>query len=179
MKSFYKLVLPLVLMGCSQAQINTPPISVTPNDPAGAVGVDVYARARSQGNPVPRFRGQDTVQVRAVGAGENGRSELTGVSCKLDSGLYTAGFSTPANIVVPDYGANSPALFVRCETEEQSGSATVNVVNVTAQQRQSGAIGTGVLGAIIIGAVNAAATDNETDDFAYPPITVQLRDKSS
>jgi len=178
MKPIFKLILPLMLMGCAQAQINTPPISVTPNDRAGAVGVDVYARARSQGNPAPRFRGQDTVQVRAFGQGENGRAELTGVSCKLDSGLYTASFATPANVVVPDYGANSPALFVRCEIGTQSGSSTVNVVNVTAQQRQSGAIGTGLLGAIIIGAVNAAATDNETDDFAYPPITVQLRDTS-
>lgn len=177
MKPFFRLLFPVVLMGCAQAQIDTPPIPVTPNDQAGAVGVDVYARARSQGNPVPSFRGQDTVQVRSFGTGEGGgRTELSGVPCELDSGLYTARFATPANIVVPDYGVNSPALFVRCETETQSGSSTVNVVNATAQERRSGAAGTGVIGAIIIGAVNAAATDNETDDFAYPAITVQLRD---
>ncbi len=168
----YALVL---LAACEQAQITTPPILVTPKDPAAAVGIDVYARDRSRGNPVPRFRGQETVQVRAFGnLNGDGRAEITGASCTLDSGLYTARFSTPANIGVPDYGPDSPSVFVRCEANGLSGSVTVDAFNLTAQQRSSNAIGTGLLGAIIIGAVAAANTDPALDEFSYPAVSVQL-----
>jgi hypothetical protein len=166
-----------LLLGCVGAEITTPPITITPKDRAGAVGVDVYAKARSQGNPVPRFRGQKTVSIRTRGKGESSQTELRGVPCTLDSGVYAAQFTTPANLVVPDYGPNSPALFVRCETETQSGSITVNAYNDTSRQRQASAAGTGLLGAIVIGAVAAANTNNETDDFKYPAITINLRDK--
>ena len=135
-------------------------------------GVDVYARARARGNPVPRFRGQETVQVRTMFKGK----ELTGVPCTMDSGVFTASFRTPANVIVPDYGPNSPALFTRCDSGTATGSVTMNAINFTTQQRQNAAIGTGVLGAIIIGAVAAAKTNNETDEFKYPPITVQLKE---
>lgn len=175
MKKLTLLLVAGLVAACEQAEVTTPPVTIVPKNAADAVGVDVYARARARGNPVPRFRGQETVQVRTRGKGENGPTELTGVPCTLDSGLYTARFQTPANVVVPDYGPNSPALFVRCVHGEQSGSMTVNAINYTAQQRQSAAIGTGVLGAIIIGAVAAANTDNDKDEFKYPPITVQLK----
>jgi hypothetical protein len=46
---------------------------------------------------------------------------------------------------------------------------------MTAQQRNASAAGTGLLGAIIIGAVNEANRDNLNDDFGYNPVTVQLR----
>ena len=177
MKKLMGLAPLVVLMGCAGAEITAPPVSVVPKDKSAAVGIDVYGRARAAGNPVPRFRGQETVQIRTWGQGDNGRSELTGVPCKLDSGVYEAQFVTPANLVVPDYVPNSPALFVRCETEDQSGSATVNVFNASNEQRKEGAIGTGVLGAIVIGAVAAAQNNSETDDFKYPPITVNLKKK--
>lgn len=173
MKKFMMLLGTLGLLGCATAEIKTPPVQIVPNDRAGAVGVDVYARARSRGNPVPRFRGQETVQVRTWHKG----SELSGVPCTLDSGVYKASFRSPANIVVPDYGPNSPAVFVRCESSTASGSVTVNAFNQTLQQRQNQAVGTGVRGAIIIGAVAASKTDSAKDDFAYPAITVTLKDK--
>lgn len=136
----------------------------------------MYAQARARGNPVPRFRGQEIVQIRTQGKTSDGFGEISGVPCSLDSGLYTANFTTPANVIVPDYGPNSPAIFVRCSHPDgRSGSATVNVYNFTAQQRSNAAIGTGVLGAIVIGAVNAASTDNETDEFKYPNIFVQIK----
>ncbi len=175
MKNYVWVVCILGLSACSSAEITTPPIVIKPNTPRNAVGVDVYAQQRAQGNPVPRFRGQETVQIRTRGKGEKGQTELTGVPCTLDSGVYKASFNTPANVVVPDYGPNSPALFVRCETGDQSGSATVNAYNFTSAQRHQSAAGTGVLGAIIIGAVAAASTDNEKDEFKYPPITVTLK----
>jgi hypothetical protein len=161
---------------CTQAEITQPPVTIVPNEQADAVGIDVYARQRSRGNPVPAFRGQNTVQIRALDQSNGGgSSELVGVLCTLDSGIYKAQFTTPANLIVPDYGPNSPAIFVRCTTASTSGSVTSSVVNMTAQQRSSSAAGTGLLGAIVIGAVNEANRDNLNDDFGYNPIVVQLR----
>ncbi|WP_322894659.1 MULTISPECIES: hypothetical protein [unclassified Yoonia] len=166
----------ITLLGCTQAEITQPPVNIVPNVQADAVGLDVYARQRSLGNPVPAFRGQNTVSVRTWGDNEgSGRTELTGVPCTLDSGVYKAQFTTPANVIVPNYGPNSPALFVRCTTATQSGSVTANVLNMTAQQRSQSAAGTGLLGAIIIGAVNEANRDNLNDEFNYNPIVVQMR----
>ena len=166
----------LPLIACEQAEITQPPILVSSKDPSSAVGIDVYARDRSRGNPVPRFRGQETVQVRTFSnADGGGYGEVSGVTCILDSGLYDAQFSTPANIGVPDYGPDSPSLFVRCEALGKSGSMTVDAFNLTAAQRQNSALGTGLLGAIIIGAVNAANVDPSSDEYSYPPLSVQLR----
>lgn len=165
-----------LLAACEQAQITTPPILVAAKVPGAAVGLDVYARDRAAGSPVPRFRGQDTVPVRAYGnLNGDGIAEITGARCTVDSGLYSATLQTPANVAVPDYGPDSPAIFVRCEAQALSGSATVDAYNLTAQQRSSGAAGTGLLGAIIIGAVAAANVDPSQDEYTYPPIGVQLR----
>jgi len=163
------------LTACTSAEITTPPVIITAKVPANAVGVDVYARDRQRGNPVPRFRGQHTVQVRSFANTDNGRSELSGVPCSLDSGLFSATFATPANVVVPDYGPASPALFVRCTADDKSGSITVSAFNYSAQQRTNGAGSTGILGAIIITAVAAANRNDETDEFRYPPLIVNLR----
>jgi len=165
------------LAACATVDINQPPIPVTPNNAAGAVGIDVYARDRAAGNPVPRFRGQDTVTVRTFGTTNgSGYGELPGASCSLDSGIYKTNFTTPANIIVPDYGPNSPALFVQCTDGTRTNSVTVNAVNLTAQERGASAAGAGILGAIIIGAVNEANRNNETDNFGYNPMTVVLSD---
>lgn len=169
-------MLAATLLGCAQAEITQPPITVTPNVARDAVGIDVYARPRAGGNPVPAFRGQNTVQIRTNGQlSDGGFGEISGVPCILDSGIYKATFTTPANLIVPDYGPNSPALFVRCTTDTTSGSVTASIVNMTAQQRNASAAGTGLLGAIIIGAVNEANRDNLNDDFGYNPVMVQLR----
>jgi hypothetical protein len=165
-----------LLPACTAMDVTTPPISVAAKNPAEAVGIDVYARARAQGNPVPRFRGPESVTVRTQGKTSGGSwGEIAGAECLLDGASYAARFHSPAVIVVPDYGPNSPALFVRCTLGERAGTTQAVVYNDTSQQRHAAAYGTGVLGAIIIGAVAAANTNNETDDFKYPPVTVQLK----
>lgn len=163
-------------IACSQAEITQPPIPVTPKIAANASGLDVYAGQRRRGAQVPQFRGQEIVQIRTWGtANGSSRAEAIGVGCLLDSGIYSASFKTPANVLVPDYGPNSPAIFVRCESAIGSGSITVNATNKTAQERNASAAGTGLLGAIVIGAVNESRRNNETDDFGYNPIVIQLR----
>ena len=165
------LLIPLLgALGCAAAAITTPPVMVAPADPAGAMGLDVYARARAMGQAVPAFQGQETVEIRTFSGGK----EVTGPICLLDSGVYRARFSTPANVVVPDYGANSPAIFVRCEAQGLFGSTTVNAYNHSSRQRYAPAIGTGVLGAIVIGAVSAASRNEQRDDYKYPDIDVRM-----
>lgn len=164
------------LLGCAPVDISTPPVMITPKIASNASGIDVYARERANGNPVPLFRGQKTVQIRAMGATESaGFAELSGVPCDIDSGVYYAKISTPANLIVPDYGASSPAIFVRCTYNGKMGSATVNAFNKTNADLQGSAAGTGLLGAIIIGAVAANKRNDSVDDFQYPPITVQVK----
>ena len=164
-----------VVAACVAAEVTTPSVMVIPKVPSSAVGIDVYARDRARGNPVPEFRGQETVSVRAMGSNSEGvYGELSGVPCSIDAGVYTAPIATPANIIVPDYGPSSPAIFVRCILGDKSGSATVSAYNATNQQRQSSAYGTGILGAIIIGAVAASQRDDSIDDFKYLPIIIQL-----
>lgn len=170
----------LALAACAPAEITSPPISVTPKNASDAVGIDVYAGPRRRGNPVPAFRGQETLAIRSSGIASDGqRKEISGVPCSLDAGVYAAKFTTPANLIVPDYGPNSPALFVRCEHQDQSGSVTANAFNATTQQRMSNAAAGGILGVIVIGAVTAAKVDNTKDEFKYPPVTVQMRKKKN
>jgi hypothetical protein len=170
------IVAAFALSACVGAEITTPPVSVTPTVKANAVGLDVYARDRQRGNPVPRFRGQKTVQIRAFGKGSTeGQTELSGIRCQVDAGVYKATIITPANLNVPDYGPSSPAIFVRCVEGERSGSATVNAYNATNAGRQSGAAGGGILGAIVVGAVAASMRDDNLDDFQYPAIRVTLK----
>ncbi|MEO7380397.1 MAG: hypothetical protein ABIV25_01515 [Paracoccaceae bacterium] len=161
---------------CTPMEVTTPPVMITPKIAANASGIDVYARDRARGNPVPRFRGQKTVQIRTFGQGSDGSyGELSGVPCKIDAGVYTAAVYTPANLIVPDYGPSSPVVFVRCILDSRSGSATVSAYNATNAQRQASGDGLGLLGAIIIGAVAANQRDDNVDDFQYPLISIQLK----
>ena len=164
-------LLALALFGCSAADVMTAPIMVNPKNAASALGIDVYAQARSMGQAVPAFRGQETVEVRTY----KGTQEVTGPVCNLDSGVYYASFSTPANVVVPDYGPNSPAIFVKCEAQGLLGTTTVDAYNYSAHQRNWGSVGTGVLGAIVIGAVSAATRNEQVDEFRYPKISVKMK----
>lgn len=160
-----------IFYGCSAADITKPPILVTPKDPTSAAGIDIYARARSMGQAVPVFRGQDTVAIRTF----SGSKEVTGPICTLDSGVYHTQFSTPANIVVPDYGPNSPAIFVSCQAAGLFGTKTVDAYNYSAQQKNWAGIGTGVLGQIVVGAVSAATRNEQMDEYRYPEISVRLK----
>ena len=146
-----------------------------PNDANGAVGMDVYAGARAAGNPVPRFRGQDIIEVRSIVVGTTG--EIAGASCTVDSGLYKAAFNSPANVIVPDYGSSSPALFFRCVGPNGvSGSKTVTAFNATQEGRSSSATAeAGILGAIIVGAVSAANVNPESDSFDYPSVSINMQ----
>ena len=91
MKHIASILAVLIMSACAAAEITTPPIMVTAKSPGAASGIDVYARDRARGNPVPAFRGQKTVQIRSTGKAADGSiGELSGVGCSLDSGVFVA-----------------------------------------------------------------------------------------
>lgn len=163
----------ILMTACTTVDITQPPIPVTPTNRAAAIGLDVYGRDRARGGSVPRFRGQEFIEIRTFG-NSNGYGEMPGADCTVDSGLYSAAFVSPANVVVPDYGPDSPSIFVQCTLDGKTSSVTANVVNLTNQQRSQSAAGAGLLGALVIGAINEAQRNNETDDFGYNPIRINL-----
>ncbi|KJZ18914.1 hypothetical protein [Loktanella sp. S4079] len=157
-----------LLSACAQAPVNQGPIEVIPTNPGTASGVDVYARARAQGADAPRFRGTGFLTVRTTNGGV-ASNEIVGARCTLDAGLYAAVFETPANIIVPDYGPDSPAINLRCvDTDGQSGTATSEVENLTMQRRGPSVLTNGL---IDLSGDNRNLTK---DDFGYKPITVVL-----
>ena len=122
---------------------------------------------------MPAFRGQETLPIHSSGIGSDGqRKEISGVLCTLDAGVYSANFNTPANLIVPDYGPNSPAIFIRCAHKDQSSSITANA---STQQSMSNAAAGGIISVIVLGAATAAKVDDEKDEFKYPAVTVQMR----
>lgn len=164
--------------GCAEVDVTTPPVLVTPTV-AGAEGIDIYAGARANGRSAPRFRGQETVTVRAVRRFAEGGAEVAGPRCTLDSGVFEARFTTPARVVVPDYGPDSPDLFVRCTAGDLSGTASAEVFNATVQARGRSSVGfsTGTNRSSSIGVrlLFGPRVDPDRDDFEYPDMRVVLR----
>ena len=157
-----------LLAACSETPVTQRSIPVTPTDSRTATGLDVYGYARATGNTAPRFRGTGFLNVRTT-ASRNGiaYSEVAGASCNLDSGLFVASFQTPANIIVPDYGPDSPAIVVTCtDNEGRTATATSDVANLTKQRRGPSSLTAGLLGTV---------RNTEKDDFGYNPITLTLQ----
>jgi hypothetical protein len=172
------LLCALVLGACAVAEITAPPVLVEAKD-GGAVGLDVYAGSRAAGNPVPWFRGQETLTVRTFASGGAGLTEIEGASCLLDSGVFSARFASPAQVVVPDYGPASPDLFIRCSAGVLSGTATATVHNATLEDRQRAAVGiadrVGGSASVGIQIRIGPASDPDRDDYTYRDVRVTLR----
>ena len=163
----------LSLAACEQAAITTPPVAVTPVNARTAQGLDIYAGLRRPGAVIPRFRGQTSVEIRAydrTGSGNSG--ELTGIPCTVNNDLYRASITTPATILVPNYGAQSPNFVVTCQYGELQETFTAEIVNKTALEREAtaGAFA-GVLGSVIASTI----PDNENDVYTYLPVTIRFR----
>lgn len=69
-------------------------------------------------------QGVADVVIRAYlpnAAGEFG--EIAGATCAVSTSLYDARVTTPARLVVPNFGAQSPDLDITCEALDKIGSA--------------------------------------------------------
>ena len=85
-------------------------------------GVDTVRADRRADVPAPLARGETQLVVRAVPAGAAGQ-ELTGSACVASSAYFRAEFASPARILVPDFGAESPPIEVTCRSGTASGTA--------------------------------------------------------
>jgi hypothetical protein len=99
----------LLLAGC------VPP---TPAPPGAAM---TRAEPRPGVTP-PLASGEAQLVVRAVPAGVP-REELVGASCRAESPYFTASFTAPAVVLLPDYGSAQPPVTVTCRSGTTSGTA--------------------------------------------------------
>jgi hypothetical protein len=91
--------------------------TITPSTP----GVESVPVAPRPGAAIPEARGETALVVRAVPAGVAGQ-ELLGAACVAESPYFTASFTTPARLLIPDYGSAAPVVTVNCRAGNAAGS---------------------------------------------------------
>jgi hypothetical protein len=101
-------VLALALTGCV----------VTPASAPGLETVAVTPKPRVQ---APLARGETALVVRAIPAGDPG-TELRGATCVADAPYFSASFTAPARLLIPDYGSAAPTVTVTCRAGNASGT---------------------------------------------------------
>ncbi len=98
------LITALLLAGCA---------TTTSNPPMATVAVTPRAGAEA-----PPARGETALIVRAT----MGDSEISGAACTVDAPYFSASFTAPARVLLPDYGSQSPEVRVTCRAEEARGT---------------------------------------------------------
>lgn len=105
---------------------------------AAAVGLAVLTGCAERGLPLgpavavpapPGAQGQAQTVIRAFlpGPGEE-RREVAGAVCDVSTILFRARVVTPARVLFPSYGAQSPTLAVDCRAGGLAGAAEQPVV---------------------------------------------------
>ena len=87
---------------------------------AAPPGVDTVRAERRAGVVAPLASGETQLVVRTVGAAGQ---ELPGAACVAESAYFRAEFASPARILLPDYGAEAPAVTVTCRSGTAEGGA--------------------------------------------------------
>ncbi|MBP7241877.1 hypothetical protein [Amaricoccus sp.] len=101
----------LALAGCASGGLPLQPTAVVPAQPGMTA------------------QGQADVVVRTFAATPDGeRSEVGGAVCKVDSILFHTRLRSPARVVFPSFGPQSPTLGVACEANGWKGVAEQGVV---------------------------------------------------
>jgi hypothetical protein len=94
-----------------------------------ATGVPVERQVVVPGDRFAAVQGEASFVVRTFLAPEQGeRREVVGARCAVASSLYSAEVVTPARLVVPNFGPQSPELDVRCTAGEWSGGGRARIV---------------------------------------------------
>ncbi len=93
-----------------------------------ASGVPVDRTVIVPGGKFTAVQGEADLIVRTV-MPENG-GELLGATCDVRSSLYQTQLLTPARLVVPNFGPQSPELFINCRAGDLMGKADVGIVTL-------------------------------------------------
>ncbi len=170
----------IFLVGCQAKKLPLASTSVITPTFAGASGVDVFAAKRQNGEIVPAYRGDQFVEVRSYAKQTVKNStrkknvEFSGAQCALSGTGFKGNLTTPAKIRVPIYGHESSELALRCVSEGYSPTIrTVRAFNKTKSDRVKGSGSGGVLGVVLVAAINAAS-DEKKHVFLYPEVAVQF-----
>jgi len=84
-------------------------------------GLPSVATSAKPGVAAPLAQGETALIVRTV-AGSDPAREIAGAACVADSAYFSASFTAPARVLLPDFGANSPVVTVTCRMDSASGS---------------------------------------------------------
>lgn len=80
------------------------------------------------GQNFPAARGEADLVVRTHTIGTDGAErEVGGATCALRSVLFTARFTTPARLRMPNFGPQSPDLMIDCAAGRLSGGVTAPI----------------------------------------------------
>lgn len=155
-------LLALASCGTNYAPVTTAPVEVTYTQRAIATNIIRFA--------TPTLR---TGRWNAEGK----REEITGAKCELLGTGIKASFVTPAIVRIPMHKGVPASVILTCNDGTTSRSASVGIVNVTAQNIQNGgAAAGGLVGALIASAV-VASRDPKNDEFRYIDTMVMMNEK--
>lgn len=155
------LLAALLLAGCATGGLPTGPAVVVPG-------------ARFDG-----VRGESELMVRAHVETEAGRREIGGARCTVTTGLYEVAVVTPARLVVPNFGPQSPTLRIACVAGELTGSAERSILTrwrdaPGAWGPYPGYVGIGIGGVWGGGAWGWGLSGPSFPEFVYPDVSVPL-----
>lgn len=106
---------------------------------ACASGVPVQRQVVVAGDRFTAVQGEAAFLLRTFLPRESGGGEVTGAVCQIVSSLYSAEAVTPARVVVPNFGPQSPELVATCRAGELAGTGGTRIV--TRWQQPPGAWG--------------------------------------
>lgn len=94
-----------------------------------ASGVPVERQVVVSGARFTAVQGEAAFIVRTFLAPEDGeRREVVGATCRLSSSLYDAEVVTPARVVVPNFGPQSPEIAAACRADDLAGTGGTRIV---------------------------------------------------
>lgn len=167
------LLVSAVLGGCAAPGLEVASVTEIRSS-TGSRGIDVYEPKRRTGGSVPEYAGDQLVEVRTYKNTDEGQVEMAGATCSLSATDFSANMQTPAKVRVPLYRGQSSTLAVTCEMPGyQKRMVTVAPYDATRQSRLASSGSGGLIGVVVVAAVDAMA-DNSKNDWRYPPARVVL-----
>lgn len=96
---------------------------------ACATGAPVSRQVVVPGGEFRAVQGEARFVVRSFLPSEGDeRREVIGARCQVVTSLYRADLVTPAQVVVPNFGPQSPEVTVSCRTPDAAGSGSTHIV---------------------------------------------------
>lgn len=93
-----------------------------------AAGVPVERSYVVSGQGFANVQGEARLVVRTFIEEADGAHEVLGATCAVTSSLYETTVTTPARLVVPNFGPQSPELLFACRAGERAGASRRTIV---------------------------------------------------